>query len=1013
MENFTDTLFQTHTQWNRRPFETLGLQEARRHRSARWRLQLLGGLFLILLVLGIWNETRTSFYQSYFFSAYAAKLTYHMGQGPSRHMVFPKEGPFNKHRGYSRIPEFRRRLEAKNYVVTEQPRFSPELMEITKNGLTPPYRESPVVGLAIYNSENAPIYDAVSYLRVFDQFEDIPSLMVKSLLFIEDRNLDNPAIPSNNPVINWNRLAMAGMLYCMSKLGLPVRVEGGSTLATQLEKYRYSPNGRTSSVMNKLKQMAAATLRVYKGGPDTRQARRDIILDYINTAPLAAVPGYGEIYGLGEGFHAWFGRSLFDVRRTFYLPDTDPEKVQIFRQALTLICAVRAPTFYMVYNYPALEKRVSDYVSLLEKGGVIPPAFASRVRETPVVFSPGKYMSVPVPFSIRKAVNSVRTKLTRTLKVAGYYDLDRLDMKVETTINAALQKDVAALLEKLRQSEFLQENGLKTHRLLGTGDPAKVVYSVLLFESTPQGNLLRVQADSLDQAFDINEGMKLILGSTAKLRTLAHYLDVVARLHREFSGLERKEMRNHHKTARDPITRWTARTLIRSPKISMDELLKKALARSYSANSEEAFFTGGGIHRFKNFRSKHDSKIISVKEATIHSVNLVYVRLMRDLVRFHQARLPYDAGQVMKDAKHPERRRLLEEIADNEAKKYLERFYYKSRRKPPDEVLKGLLGSRSTSVRHLGIAFFAWHPGAGERELLDWMKKQNVAISEYKAKYLARAYGKPHLTISDYGFLLRKHPLQLWCAGRLIQDKEVSLRKLLTESVDIRRVSSEWLFQPKMKRHQNLRLRTRIEKDAFVEITLIWKRFGFPFQKLIPSYATSIGSSCDQPAALAKLIGIILNDGVYGPALSIQKLRMAENTPYHTVLKHSPKLGDQVMEPPVARTLRAVLQAVVEEGTARRARGAFSEPDSDASVTVGGKTGTGDNRIKEVDRSGHVITSRALNRTATFAFYIGDQYFGVITAFVSGPESKTYTFTSALPVSILKLLAPAIMKNEV
>ena len=33
---------------------------------------------------------------------------------------------------------------------------------------------------------------------------------------------------------------------------------GGSTLATQLEKYRHSPEGRTQSARDKLQQMASA-----------------------------------------------------------------------------------------------------------------------------------------------------------------------------------------------------------------------------------------------------------------------------------------------------------------------------------------------------------------------------------------------------------------------------------------------------------------------------------------------------------------------------------------------------------------------------------------------------------------------------------------------------------------------------------------------------------------------------------------------------------------------------------
>jgi hypothetical protein len=35
-------------------------------------------------------------------------------------------------------------------------------------------------------------------------------------------------------------------------------------------------------------------------------------------------------------------------------------------------------------------------------------------------------------------------------------------------------------------------------------------------------------------------------------------------------------------------------------------------------------------------------------------------------------------------------------------------------------------------------------------------------------------------------------------------------------------------------------------------------------------------------------------------------------------------------------------------------------------------------------------------------FFLGDRYFGVITAFVPGPEAGEFGFTSSLPVEILK-----------
>jgi len=98
---------------------------------------------------------------------------------------------------------------------------------------------------------------------------------------------------------------------------------------------------------------------------------------------------------------------------------------------------------------------------------------------------------------------------------------------------------------------------------------------------------------------------------------------------------------------------------------------------------------------------------------------------------------------------------------------------------------------------------------------------------------------------------------------------------------------------------------------------------------------------------------------------------------------------------------------VVEVGTASRLRGAFALPDG-ALVKTGGKTGSGDNRYKTFNRYGHETSARVVNRTAAFVFYIRDRYYGVITALVSGQQAASFSFTSALPVTILKMLAPAI-----
>lgn len=75
-------------------------------------------------------------------------------------------------------------------------------------------------------------------------------------------------------------------------------------------------------------------------------------------------------------------------------------------------------------------------------------------------------------------------------------------------------------------------------------------------------------------------------------------------------------------------------------------------------------------------------------------------------------------------------------------------------------------------------------------------------------------------------------------------------------------------------------------------------------------------------------------------------------------------------------------------------------------LAVGGKTGTGDNRIVLGRGAGKGV---ALNRTATFVFYLGPRHFGTLTAYVIGPQAANYRFTSALPVQILKSLGPSLL----
>jgi membrane peptidoglycan carboxypeptidase len=182
---------------------------------------------------------------------------------------------------------------------------------------------------------------------------------------------------------------------------------------------------------------------------------------------------------------------------------------------------------------------------------------------------------------------------------------------------------------------------------------------------------------------------------------------------------------------------------------------------------------------------------------------------------------------------------------------------------------------------------------------------------------------------------------------------------------------------------------------------------GYPFEHLVPSLGTALGSSGDRPAALAELMGIIQNGGVRYPVSRINSLHFAEDTPYETRFDRRAGRPQRVLAPEVAAALRGVLSEVVEAGTARRLQGAFGTTNGEP-VQLGGKTGTGDNRIHSVTASGRSTGSQILNRTATFVFFLGPDHFGTLTAFVPGKAAEGLRFTSALPVQVLRGMAPLL-----
>src|SRR6185437_13526070 len=133
-----------------------------------------------------------------------------------------------------------------------------------------------------------------------------------------------------NPAIEWKRFALAAAGQVAGLLVSDADAGGASTLATQIEKFRHSPGGRTGGVKSKLRQMVTASLRAYYDGPDTLKRREEVVTAYLNSTPLASVPGYGEIIGLPDALWVWFGTDLDEATKT--LNETPRTAAELARQ---------------------------------------------------------------------------------------------------------------------------------------------------------------------------------------------------------------------------------------------------------------------------------------------------------------------------------------------------------------------------------------------------------------------------------------------------------------------------------------------------------------------------------------------------------------------------------------------------------------------------------------------------------------------------------------------------------
>jgi membrane peptidoglycan carboxypeptidase len=690
---------------------------AMRRTGRRWWWLVLGvGVLLLTAAAGVLLfEAHTSQLQARFLTRYAGTLSFKVEPWASDSVRFPRQGPFNQRLGYTEIPAVVERLKPRGFVVTEQVRQSPALLAHLDRGLYAPYAEKTQAGLTVFDCHRQPVYALAYPFRRFERFEQVPPLVAQILLFIENRDLLDPERPQMNPAVDWVRFTRAVIGQLGSRIDADIDAPGGSTLATQIEKYRHSPEGITHDAREKLRQMASASVRAYRQGADTLPARRQILLDYLNTVPLSAARRHGEVHGLGDGLWVWFGTDLARARELLTPAQglaADPaERAQVLRQLVALMVAHRRPTWLLGQGRDDLDRTTDAHLRLLAAEGLIDEGWRDAALGQRLVFRDFTRDPPRLPESPGKGTTAARSRLAGWLGTS-LYNLDRLDARLDSTLHSGLQEHVSDYLARLTDPGFARDQGLIGERLLQPATLGEVRYSFTLLERTASGHHVRVQTDTTGQPLDINEGSKLELGSTAKLRVLATYLELVAELHARLSPQEPRLLASLAFDRQDTLTRWAVQHLRSSPDRSLEGMLEAALERRFSADPDERFFTGGGLHTFNNFNAEDNRRSPTVREAMQASINLPFVRLMREVVRHTMYQVPGSTARLLEDDQDPRRGEYLSRFADREGRTFLNRFWRKTDRRTPAELRSLLLEGLRPTPERLAAVYRYLEPGA-------------------------------------------------------------------------------------------------------------------------------------------------------------------------------------------------------------------------------------------------------------------------------------------------------------
>lgn len=958
---------------------------------------------LILAAIGsllLYQEMKSSPIQSALFESLSEDVTWSVKDAAAPKPAVVQHGPFNERRGYTKVPDVIERLKKRGFEIDKQAQPSERFVELMQNDYVPPFEQTSRATFEILDRRGAQMYRTSYPIHAYENYDDIPDLVKFTLFFIEDRSYLKPQHPQRSPVVEWDRLALAGGEYALDKIGLERNVPGASTLVTQYFKFTHDPDGQTADMMAKWRQMYSASLYIYQSDKDKEDQTHKVITQYINSIPMSAQRNWGSVHGLGDSIYAYYGQDFNEINDALRNPKDDVKTAWALRIVASIFVSQRSPS-RLLRNAKLLDPKVNFYLKQMHTEGYISKELMTLALQRSSKTLKESPHSIPLSRQA-KVADSVRYEVGKMLGTDNLSELDQWDVHAQSTLDMTAQKEIQEVLaQKMYDPTFLEEEGFTGTRLVEKSDPKGIIYSFTLYEKLKDRNVMRVQVDTSPKKLNINESSRLDLGSTAKLRTLITYLQIMSDLYTKISPMSRKEMLDIKIKQGDTLTHWARGHLfMRRSKTRLD-FLKDAMDRKYSASPYYAFLTSGGMHRFHNFSDDYDGRRMDLWSSTKSSVNLVFVRLMQDIAHYYRFDIVDDT--ILSDPDHPKRKEYLRRWARKDLAKHFNRAWSKWGTIEQEDMIERFGKEFGKKPQRLATIIKMLKPETTAEQLDALIEQYTDKAEKFDAELFIK--NESIWSLADRAYVTQMHPIELrilkqrWTKDSLTRKQAL---KTAQDNVDDYYV---WLMEKISQGKQNKFVRIELETDAFEVIHKQWSDMGYPFDHLTPSLATALGASGDRPSSLANMMGILVNDGLSLPNQRLQAFRLAQGTPYEVHMSQKTFApAKKVLDPEVAQVARMAAQVVVERGTARRASKLFGDD-----VVIGGKTGTGDHRDEKLDRWGRVISSKGIRRSGTFTFFYDDRFFGVMTVYVD-ENVDDYNFTSALAVKTFKTIGPTLKK---